>query len=75
MAGKVIHPIGKLAHTRGLILVFLDTIGRPARTSEITKAVIRRYPEACMSAGMTELHCSGHIRRVTHERDALYMIK
>jgi hypothetical protein len=75
MAGKVMRPIGKLAHTCGLILVFLDTIGRPARTSEIARAVVKWYPEAAVYAGVVELHCAGRIKRVTHERDALYVLK
>jgi hypothetical protein len=37
---KVTKPIGKMAHTRGLILMFLQTRGRPARTSEIRQAVL-----------------------------------
>lgn len=72
--GKVKHPIGKLQHTRGLILVFLDTVGRPARTSEINKAVLCWYPEAAVYAAMCELHCAGRIKKLTHERDALFAI-
>jgi len=74
VSGKVKHPIGKLQHTRGLILLFLDTIGRPARTSEIGKAVRKFYPEAAIYAGMVELQCTGHIKRLTHERDALFAL-
>jgi len=71
---KVRHPISKLQHTRGLILLFLDTIGRPARTSEIRKAVTKWCPEATVYGGMLELQCAGHIKRLTHERDALCAI-
>jgi hypothetical protein len=74
MGGKVQHPIGKLQYTRGLILLFLDTVGRPARTSEIARAVLKQYPEAAVYAAQTELLCSGHIKRLTHERDALFML-
>jgi hypothetical protein len=71
---RVRHPISKLQHTRGLILLFLDTIGRPARTSEIRKAVLRWCPEAAVYGGMVELQCEGHIKRLSHERDALFAI-
>jgi hypothetical protein len=74
MTGKVRHPIGKLQHTRGLILLFLDTVGRPARTSEIRRAVLRWFPEAAVYGSMVELQCSGHIKRLTHERDALFAL-
>jgi len=74
MTGKARHLIGKLQHTRGLILVFLDTIGRPARTSEIVRAVLKFYPEAAVYGSMTELQCTGRIKRMTHERDALFTI-
>ena len=38
---KVTKPIGKMQHTRGLVLLFLQTLGRPARTSEIRHAVLQ----------------------------------
>jgi hypothetical protein len=73
--GKVRHPIGKLQHTRGLILLFLDTVGRPARTSEIARAVLKQYPQAAVYGAMVELQCTGHIKRLSHERDALFALR
>ena len=78
-AGKTVQKaarigVSKLQHTRGLILLFLDTIGRPARTSEIRKVVLRWFPEAAVYGGMLELQCSGQIKRLSHERDALFAI-
>ena len=45
---KVTKPISKMAYTRGLILMFLQTRGRPARTSEIRQAVLQCYAEAAV---------------------------
>jgi hypothetical protein len=71
---RKLNPLSKMQHTRGLILLFLDTVGRPARTSEIRKAVLRWFPEAAVYGSMLELQCSGEIKRLTHERDALFAI-
>jgi hypothetical protein len=71
---KVTKPIGKMAYTRGLILMFLQTRGRPARTSEIRKAVLQCYPEAADYGCIGELQAAGEIRRLTCERDALFVI-
>jgi hypothetical protein len=74
MAGKVIKIVGKMAHTKGMILVFLDTLGRPARTSEITAAIMKRYPEACVSAAMNDMQ-GREIERLTFERDGKFALR
>ena len=74
MAGKVTKVIGKMAHTKGLILVFLDTLGRPARTSEISAAVLRRYPDACVYTAMNDMQ-GREIERLTHERDGKFGLR
>jgi hypothetical protein len=71
---KVTKPIGKMAHTRGLILMFLQTRGRPARTSEIRQAVLQLYPEAAIYGCIGELQAAGEIRRLSFERDALFVL-
>jgi hypothetical protein len=71
---KVTQPIGKMAHTRALIMLFLDTIGRPARTSEIREAVCARYPEAPIYGSLGELHTAGQVKRISNERDALFIL-
>jgi hypothetical protein len=71
---KVTKPIGKMAYTRGLILMFLQTRGRPARTSEIRQAVLQVYGEAPVYGAMGELQCAGEIRRLSFERDALFVL-
>jgi hypothetical protein len=71
---KVTKPIGKMAYTRGLILMFLQTRGRPARTSEIRKAVLQCYPEAAVYGCIGELQAAGEIRRLSFERDALFVL-
>lgn len=60
--------------TKQLILLFLDTVSRPARASEIRKAVTRRYPEAPFGGSLGELNTDGIVRRITMERDALYTL-
>lgn len=72
---KVTKPIGKMAYTRGLILMFLQTRGRPARTSEIRKAVLQCYAEAAVYGCIGELQAAGEIRRLTCERDALFALR
>jgi hypothetical protein len=71
---KVTKPIGKMAHTSALILLFLDTIARPARTSEIRAAVCRHYPEAPIYGAIGDLQTAGRLKRITMERDALYVL-
>jgi hypothetical protein len=74
MAGKVIKVIGKMAHTKGLILMYLDILGRPARTSEIAAAVMKRYPDACVYAAMNDMQ-GCEIKRVSYERDGLFSLR
>jgi hypothetical protein len=69
---KVTKPIGKMAYTRGLILMFLQTRGRPARTSEIRKAVLQCYAEAAVYGCLGELQAAGEL---TCERDALFALR
>lgn len=71
---KVLKPIGKIELTKKMILMFLDAVGRPARASEIHKAVSRRYPEAPFGGSLGELNIDGTVRRITMERDALYTV-
>jgi hypothetical protein len=72
---KVTKPIGKMQHTRGLILMFLQTRGRPARTSEIRQAVLQFYPEAAVYGCIGELQAAGEIKRLSFERDALFVLR
>jgi hypothetical protein len=72
---KVTKPIGKMAHTRGLILMFLQTRGRPARTSEIRQAVLAQYLEAAIYGCIGELQAEGQIMRLSFERNALFGLR
>jgi hypothetical protein len=71
---KVTKPIGKMAHTRALIL-FLQTRGRPARTSEIRQAVLAQYPEAAIYGCIGDMQTAGEIKRLSFERDALFALR
>lgn len=73
--GKVTKPIGKMEHTKQMILLFLDTVSRPATCSEIRKAICRRFPEAPVYGSLGELNTAGTVQRITMERDALYTIR
>jgi hypothetical protein len=70
---KVLKPMGITRHTRRMIILFLATIGRPARTSEIRAAVVKVSPEAAQPiyGCLHDLQSDGHVRRITAERDAL----
>ena len=74
---KLNKPIGITSHTQRLILLYLATIGRPARTSEIREAVVRCSPESekPIYGCLGELITAGQVKRVTTERDALIAIK
>ena len=72
---KVTKPIGKMQHTRGLILMFLQTRGRPARTSEIRQAVLQLYPAAPIYGSLGDLQTAGEIKRLSFERDALFALR
>jgi hypothetical protein len=67
----VTKPIGITRHRRETILLFLETVGRPARTSEIRTAVHRWFPEASVYSCLGELVNEGRVKRITRERDAL----
>jgi hypothetical protein len=56
-----------------MILLFLETIGRPARTSEIREAITRVSPESAVPiyGCLGELLTDGRVKKLTHERDAL----
>jgi hypothetical protein len=69
----VTKPIGVTLHTKRLIQLFLATVGRPARTSEVRKAVVRYSPESAIPlyGCLGDLITSGLVKRVSTERDAL----
>jgi hypothetical protein len=73
----VSKPIGVTLHTRRLILLFLATIGRPARTSELRAAVVRWSPESAapLYGCLGDLQTAGHVKRITMERDALLTLR
>jgi hypothetical protein len=71
---NVTKPIGKTAHTHALILLYLDTLGRAARTSEIRAAVTRRYPEGSIYGAIGDLQTASFIKRLTFERDAIFVV-
>jgi hypothetical protein len=48
--------------------------GRPARTSEIRQAVLQVFPEGAVYGCIGELQAAGEIRRLTFERDALFVL-
>ena len=63
------------ARTRQLVLLFLKTVGRPARTSEIRRAVLEQYPEAAIYSCISDMQARGQIKRLTCERDALFVLE
>jgi hypothetical protein len=71
---KATKHIGKMEHTKQLILLFLETVSRPARCSEIREAICRQFPEAPVYGSLGELNNDGRVRRITMERNALYVI-
>jgi hypothetical protein len=74
---KVTKPIGMTQHTCQMIMLYLATIGRPARTSEIRKAVVEHSPASTtpIYGCLGDLQTAGEIRRLTHERDALFALR
>jgi len=68
---KVRKPIGKHQHTVELILLYLQTVARPVRTSDVRKAVLRVFPEASIYGALGELQTAGRVKRLSFERDAL----
>jgi hypothetical protein len=73
----VSKPIGVTAHTSRLIMLYLATIGRPARTSEVRAAIVKYSPESAapIYGCLDDLQTAGHIKRLTTERDALFTLK
>jgi hypothetical protein len=72
----VTKPIGITRHTAELILLYLATIDRPARTSEVRRAVTAICPEAAdpIYGCLGDLQAAGRVKRLTMERDALLTI-
>lgn len=70
---KVLKPIGVTNMTTRMILLYLSTIKRPARTSEIRAAVVQHSPESAnaLYGCLQELQAVGMVKRLTFERDAL----
>jgi hypothetical protein len=71
------RPIGATQHTCQMILMSLKTIGRPARTSEIRRAVVSVSPKCAVPlyGCLGELLTAGRLKRITTERDALITVK
>jgi hypothetical protein len=74
---KILKPIGATQHTCQIILLFLETIGRPARTSEIRQAITRVSPESAVPVYgcLGELLTAGRLERLSTERDALIGVR
>jgi hypothetical protein len=73
-ASKVRWPLSRLQLTRRLIVFYLAAIGKPARTSEIRRVILAAFPEATIYGAINELQCAGRIRKLSHERDALFTL-
>jgi hypothetical protein len=60
-----------------MILLFLDAIARPARTSEIRAAVLRHSPASTtpIYGCLGDLITDGRLQRISTERDALITVK
>jgi hypothetical protein len=73
----VTKPIGLTRHTSELVLLFLSTIGRPARTSEVRRAIVAISPDSAspIYGALGDLVTAGRVKRLTHERDALLAIR
>jgi hypothetical protein len=63
----VSKPIGLTRHTHELILLYLATIGGPARTSEVRQAVTAICPEAAspIYGCLGDLLTAGRVKRLT----------
>ena len=70
-------PIGLTRHTADLILLYLTTIGRPARTSKVRQAVVKICPESAspIYGCLGDLLTAGRVKRLTMERDAKWEIR
>jgi hypothetical protein len=56
-----------------MILLYLEAVRRPARTSEVRKAVVKYSPEAAVPiyGCLRDLLTAGRIRKISQERDTL----
>jgi hypothetical protein len=74
---KVTKPIGITRHTAEMILLYLAAIGRPARTSEVRKAVVAHSPDSAapLYGALGDLLTAGRVKRISQERDALLVIR
>jgi hypothetical protein len=73
---KVTKPISRMEHTKQMILLYLETVGRAARTSEIREAVTRVSPESAVPiyGCLGDLMAAGMVKKITFERDALIIV-
>jgi hypothetical protein len=73
---RVSKAIGITQLTHRLILLYLATVGRPARTSEVRAAVVKYSPESAspLYGCLGDLQAAGLVKRITMERDALLTI-
>jgi hypothetical protein len=68
---KITKPMGVTRDTSQMILLYLEAVKRPARTSEVRKAVVKYSPEAaapiygCLGDLMQRGAPSASARRVT----------
>jgi hypothetical protein len=69
---KVTKLMGVTRHT-SMILLYLEAVRRPARTSEIREAVVKYSPEAAVPiyGCLGDLLTASRIRRLSRERDVL----
>jgi hypothetical protein len=72
----VTKPIGITRHTSELILLYLATIGRPARTSEVRQAIVKHSPDSAtpLYGCLGDLLTAGRVKRLATERDALLIL-
>jgi hypothetical protein len=73
---KVTTPIGITAHTSQMILLYLATVGRPVRTSEVRAVIVRYSPDSAVPiyGCLGGLVTAGSVKKLTAERDALLAI-
>jgi hypothetical protein len=76
VVSKISRSISATQHTWQMILLFLETIGRPARTSGIRRAVVSVGPGCAVPlyGCLGDLLTAGRLKRITTERDALITI-
>lgn len=71
------RPFGITRHTSQMIMLYMETVRRPVRTSELRQAVTKASPETItpIYGCLGDLITAGKLRRVTRERDALLQLK